>query len=132
MAVVSSYDLGYENLNDTLYLLQKMIETITKLPKWNGHLYNWYNTEDLKPLSPKYVSTVDSGNFVGYLYVLKQFLEEIRMKTVEKQNEKQSKTADNAEQIEMMIMQLENIIENTRFEALYDNENEIFSIGYNV
>ena len=30
----------------------------------------------MKPLNPKYISTVDSGNFVGYLYVTKVFLEE--------------------------------------------------------
>ena len=45
-----------------------------RLSKWNGHLYNWYNIENLEPLIPRYVSTVDSGNFIGYLYVLKQFL----------------------------------------------------------
>ena len=28
----------------------------------------------MEPLYPRYVSTVDSGNFVGYLYVVKQFL----------------------------------------------------------
>ena len=27
-----------------------MLETIEKLPKWNGHLYNWYNTTNLVPL----------------------------------------------------------------------------------
>ena len=51
-----------------------MLETIEKLPKWNGHLYNWYNTLTLEPLIPRYISTVDSGNLVGYLYVLKTFL----------------------------------------------------------
>ena len=77
LAVVSSYDLGYENLEDTISLLSKMIEIIAKLQKWNGHLYNWYDLTTLEPLSPKYVSTVDSGNFIGYLYTLKQFLQDI-------------------------------------------------------
>ena len=40
------------------------MNTIMSLEKWNGHLYNWYNTKTLCPLLPKYVSTVDSGNFV--------------------------------------------------------------------
>lgn len=82
LAVMASYDLKFENLEDTLNLLYKMLETISGLTKWNGHLYNWYNIETLEPLIPKYVSSVDSGNFVGYLYVLKQFLiekERIRM-----------------------------------------------------
>ncbi len=78
LAVVASYDLGYESLEDTINLLSKMIDTISKLQKWNGHLYNWYDLQTLKPLVPKYVSTVDSGNFVGYLYTLKQFLEDVQ------------------------------------------------------
>ena len=81
LAVISSYDLKFENLDNTINLLEKMINTITELPKWNGHLYNWYDIKDLKPLEPKYVSSVDSGNFIGYLYVLKEFLEEIKYKT---------------------------------------------------
>ncbi len=177
ISVISSYDLGYENLQDTLNLLQKMLETVIKLSKWNGHLYNWYNIETLEPLTPKYVSTVDSGNFIGYLYVLKQFLEEIKVESVEKQEEKLSKVVDikeeqkitttdteedkkedeeratvsinindreqeitnitkeneiDIEQINLMIEQIDNLIQNTRFEYLYSEENKIFSIGYNV
>ena len=60
-----------------------MIETISNLQKWNGHLYNWYNTKTLEPLIPTYVSSVDSGNFVGYLYVTKQFLEEVKDKELQ-------------------------------------------------
>ena len=78
LAVSSSYDMGYESLEDTIQLLSKMIDTISRMQKWNGHLYNWYDIQTLEPLVPKYVSTVDSGNFVGYLYTLKQFLEDIR------------------------------------------------------
>ena len=75
LSVVASYDLKYETKENTINLLEKMINSIVKLPKWNGHLYNWYNIKTLLPLIPRYVSSVDSGNFVGYLYVLKQFFE---------------------------------------------------------
>ena len=129
LAVISSYDLKYENLQDTLNLLEKMLETISKLDKWNGHLYNWYNIENLKPLVPKYVSTVDSGNFVGYLYTLKQFLEEIKVDNVEKGTQKEDEIVD---KIKMMIDTINNLIENTDFSKLYSKENKIFSIGYNV
>ena len=132
LAVASSYDLGYENLQDTLNLLQKMLDTISKLSKWNGHLYNWYNIENLTPLIPRYVSTVDSGNFIGYLYVLKQFLEDVKVENVEKRERKTDKTVNNLEQIDMMIHQINSIIQNTNFQYLYSEENKIFSIGYNV
>ncbi|MEP7241671.1 MAG: glucoamylase family protein, partial [Devosia sp.] len=34
------------------------------------HLYNWYDTQDLRPLDPRYVSSVDSGNLAGHLIAL--------------------------------------------------------------
>ncbi len=43
---------------------------IARLEQFHGHLYNWYDTRDLRPLDPKYVSTVDSGNLAGHLLVL--------------------------------------------------------------
>ncbi len=116
LAVVSSYDLKYENLEDTIDLLSKMINSIAKLQKWQGHLYNWYDIKTLEPLSPKYVSTVDSGNFIGYLYTVKQFLEDNLI----------------IEQVTQMLSTIDHIIENTDFKYLYSEENRIFSIGFNV
>ena len=76
LAVISAYDLKYIDEEKTLEMLEKMLFTIEKMPKWNGHLYNWYNTLNLEPLFPRYISTVDSGNLVGYLYIVKTFLQE--------------------------------------------------------
>ena len=44
--------------------LKNIFNTIKMLSKWNGHLYNWYTINTLEPLKPRYISTVDSGNFV--------------------------------------------------------------------
>ena len=41
-----------------------------KLERYRGHFYNWYDTHDLRPLDPKYISTVDSGNLAGHLLAL--------------------------------------------------------------
>lgn len=76
LAVISAYDLQYIELEKAIDLIGKIINTIESLVKWNGHLYNWYNIKTKEPLNPRYVSTVDSGNLVGYLYVTKAFLEE--------------------------------------------------------
>ena len=110
LAVISSYDLGYETQKNTLELLNKMIDTIYNLQKWNGHLYNWYNIETLEPLRPRYISSVDSGNFVGYLYVVKQFLI---------QNGQEDTRIDE-------------LIEHTDFTKLYNEKMQLFSVGYNV
>ena len=86
-----------------------------KLDKWNGHLYNWYNIKTMKPLNPRYISTVDSGNFVGYLYVTKMFLEE-----------------QNREDLADTINEITSMIDNTDFSKLYSKEHRLFSIGFNI
>lgn len=116
LSVISSYDLKYENIEDTINLLSKMLEKINMLEKWNGHLYNWYNLETLKVLeNNKYISTVDSGNFVGYLYVLKEFLNNI------KDNNKEIQENINVK-ITEMLEKVEKIINTTDFSKLYDEK----------
>ena len=139
LAVVSSYDLGFESLESTIDLLYKMLDTISKMQKWNGHLYNWYDIKTLNPLIPKYVSTVDSGNFIGYLYTLKQFLNNIKNgENVEKEDKTADNNVDNnvdnnmMEKINIMLNLVNTLISNTDFKYLYSKENRIFSIGFNV
>ena len=78
LSIISAYDLEFESLENSIELLKKIIDVIYELPKWNGHLYNWYNTKTKAPLIPRYVSTVDSGNFVGYMYTTRSFLQRYR------------------------------------------------------
>ena len=107
LAVISSYDLKFENLEDTLNLLEKIINCVYNLPKWNGHLYNWYNIKTKEPLYPRYVSTVDSGNLVGYMYTTKTFLQDILDKNKDKQ------------ELNDLIEKLDKMIEETDFKILY-------------
>ena len=64
LSIVSAMDFEFITFSKGIELLEKSMNTIENLCKWNGHLYNWYNTLTLEPLNPKYISTVDSGNFV--------------------------------------------------------------------
>ncbi|MGE5633264.1 MAG: GH36-type glycosyl hydrolase domain-containing protein [Caulobacteraceae bacterium] len=74
VSIMSARDMGYICTIDMLDRINKTIATIEKLKKWKGHLYNWYDTVTLEVLRPNYISTVDSGNFIGYLMTLKQGL----------------------------------------------------------
>ncbi|MCM0650836.1 cyclic beta 1-2 glucan synthetase [Clostridium swellfunianum] len=71
-----AYDLGYIGINETVERLDKILKGMEALEKYKGHFYNWYDTVTAKPLNPKYVSTVDSGNLVGYLWLAAESLEE--------------------------------------------------------
>ncbi len=77
MAVVSAWDLGYLSAGECLTRLEHTIETLQKLPRYRGHFFNWYDTQSLAPLAPLYVSTVDSGNFIGYLMTITSALQSI-------------------------------------------------------
>jgi len=77
LATLSAYDLGYLGQSELLTRLTNHLNTIQKMRKHRGHLFNWYSTRDTQPLEPLYVSTVDSGNFVAALIVVRQTLEEL-------------------------------------------------------
>ena len=116
LAIISAYDLGFINLKEAIEYINKIIETVSMLSKWNGHLYNWYNIKNLNPLLPRYVSSVDSGNFIGYLYIVKQFLIENKDKC----------------DIENLLNNIISIIENTDFSYLYSSKEKLLSVGFNL
>jgi cellobiose phosphorylase len=82
LATLTARDMGYIGTTELLDLTEKTVSTIESLPKWNGHLYNWYNTQTLKAMHPMYVSTVDSGNLAGSLLALEQGLREYQKQPV--------------------------------------------------
>ena len=48
----------------------RTFETLSRMERYRGHFLNWYDTRSLAPLSPRYVSMVDSGNLAANLLVL--------------------------------------------------------------
>ncbi len=110
-SIISAYKLGFIDKAQAISLLEKIINTVKSLEKWNGHLYNWYNIETKQKLYPYFVSTVDSGNFVAALIVLNQFF---------------------IEKLEFdLAREVSKIIEKTNFKSLYI-EKDVFSIGYDL
>ena len=76
LANLAARDFGYITLSKVQERIKRTLQTLEGLDHWKGHLYNWYDTQSLVPLEPRYVSTVDSGNFVLYLLTLKSGLAE--------------------------------------------------------
>ena len=74
LASLSARDFGYITTGQFIDRTTKTISTMKKMERYKGHFYNWYDTETLNPLLPKYISTVDNGNLVGHLLVLRQEL----------------------------------------------------------
>lgn len=72
LANLSAYDFGYITTSTLLDRTEKTFSTLKKLERQSGHFYNWYDTQNLRVLNPRYISTVDSGNFAGHLLTLRQ------------------------------------------------------------
>lgn len=82
LANLAARDFGYLPLSKMQDRIKCTLQILEELDHWKGHLYNWYDTQSLAPLEPRYVSTVDSGNFVLYLLTLKAGLSETLNKSL--------------------------------------------------
>ena len=71
LANLSAYDFGYIPAGQLIERTAKAFHTMEALERHQGHFYNWYDTQSLKPLPPTYISTVDSGNLAGHLLTLR-------------------------------------------------------------
>jgi cyclic beta-1,2-glucan synthetase len=67
LSIVAARDFGWCGLRDALDRIEATLGTLSRMATLHGHLYNWYDTQDLRPLEPRYVSSVDSGNLAAHL-----------------------------------------------------------------
>ena len=70
LSVAAARDFGWLGTDEAAERLEMTLGTMGRLARFRGHFYNWYDTSDLRPLDPPYVSTVDSGNLAGHLITL--------------------------------------------------------------
>ncbi|HSD42064.1 MAG TPA: glucoamylase family protein [Burkholderiales bacterium] len=70
LSAVSARDFGWTGTIEVVDRLEATLATMGRLQRFRGHFYNWYDTRDLRPLEPQYVSSVDSGNLAGHLIAL--------------------------------------------------------------
>ncbi len=114
LSIVSAYDLKYINESEAVSKIKNVTSTIKRLPKFKGNLYNWYDINTLQPLG-RYISSVDSGNFVACLISTVEFL-----KGTDQTSAKH------------LISTIERLIYETDFTFLYNEDMDLFSIGYNA
>ena len=77
LANLAAYDFGYLPTGTLASRTAQTLRTMNELERYCGHFYNWYDTQTLQPLSPRYVSTVDSGNLAGHLLTLSAGLRQL-------------------------------------------------------
>ncbi|MCL2081069.1 MAG: hypothetical protein FWH16_03100 [Oscillospiraceae bacterium] len=115
LSAIAAMDLGLADTETILRFFDKMLSGAEQLQKWNGHLYNWYDTATLQPLRPMCVSTVDSGNFAGYLLTAQAALSELN----------DAAAQDLAGRAGALYDAMD-------FRPLYDKRRQLFYIGYDL
>ncbi len=70
LANLTAWDFGYVSQDRVIRRSLATLDTLDRMEHFRGHLYNWYDTQTLQPLNPRYVSSVDSGNMAAHLVTL--------------------------------------------------------------
>ena len=110
LCCLAAADLDFISREKAAELLGHMLDTLEGLPKWRGHLFNWYDTATAQAMSPRYVSTVDGGNLCGCLIALREGLAEWGEEALAARAGALAGAMD--------------------FSLLYDRERRLFFIGY--
>ncbi|MBC7867051.1 MAG: cyclic beta 1-2 glucan synthetase, partial [Gloeobacteraceae cyanobacterium ES-bin-316] len=86
LSYLTANDFGYISIGETINRAGNTLNTMQRMERYRGHFYNWYDTETLAPLHPRYISTVDSGNLAGHLVTMQQGLLELADKKIITEN----------------------------------------------
>lgn len=114
VSFLAARDLGFITSQELHLRLSMSMNSIERLEKYKGNLLNWYNTKDLTPLNPIFVSTVDSGNFLCCLTALKEGLKEY---------------VSECPQLAEIIARVLKIIGETDLSVLYSKKRSLFYTG---
>jgi len=121
LASCCAREFGWIDTRALAERLMATLDTIDRMEKHQGHLYNWYDTQSLRLLPPAYVSAVDSGNFAGHLLAVAQACRSFA-------------AADGswAAQLEALARRCEVLCNGMDFRGLYDAKRHLFHIGLRV
>ncbi|WP_439606413.1 GH36-type glycosyl hydrolase domain-containing protein [Hydrogenophaga sp.] len=77
LSVACARQFGWIGTQDLLARLEATLASLQQMERHRGHFLNWYDTQTLQPLLPRYVSTVDSGNLCAELLAVAQACTEL-------------------------------------------------------
>jgi cyclic beta-1,2-glucan synthetase len=123
LSVACAHRLGWVGIDELLLRLQSTLASVDRLERHRGHLLNWYDTQTLLPLLPRYVSTVDSGNFSGHVLTLAQACAEWAA---------QPQAPTHQAQLLALATRCEQLAWQADFGFLYHRKRQLLHIGYRV
>ena len=69
---LAAADLGFLTLPEFVADTERTFDSIDRMPRHDGQMYNWYDTRTLEAVKPRFISAVDNGNLVCALWTIKQ------------------------------------------------------------
>lgn len=118
LSLCAARKLHLMDSDEMLTRMRQTVETLEKMEKWHGNLYNWYDISTLAPLPPKFVSSVDAGNLAICLMAAAQCAR------------KYMQEADRA--VRDVPERLDRLQREMKLNRLYDKKEELFYIGCNA
>ncbi len=109
-------DFNFITTEEMCRRINRSLSSVEKLEKYKGNLLNWYSTENLKTLPPRFVSSVDSGNFLCCLTAVKEGIKEY---------------AGECAEIEKIVKRLEKVIGSADLSVMFNSQRKLFCIGIN-
>lgn len=123
LAACCAREFGWIDTAALLARLAATLDTVERMHKHQGHLFNWYDTLTLRPLPPDYVSSVDSGNFAGHLVAVAQACRAFAAEGCQPHE---------APALEALAGRCDALHAGMDFSGLYDPKRHLFHIGLRV
>jgi len=127
LATLAAHDLGFIDTAELVARVDATLGALEGLELLEGHPFNWYDTQSLAPLTPRYVSTVDSGNLAGALMTLAAGLRQLGR---EPAADGGPRAGQPAERLERLAARAAAFADGMGFAFLYDPQRHLFAVGY--
>lgn len=121
VSALAAHDLGLIKLQQLADLVTSNLDTWESLPQHRGHHFNWYDTQTLQPLTPRYISTVDSGNLLACLLTVQQGFRDLAAR-------QRGSLRDQLNRISKRCARMAQAME---FRFLFNSDRKLFHIGMN-
>ncbi|MBF0300674.1 MAG: phosphorylase, partial [Oligoflexia bacterium] len=83
LSIIAARDFGWIGIQEMVHRLENTLNSMKKLPRHQGHFFNWYQTNTGNALEPRYISSVDNGNLTGHLIVAQELKEILKRPLIE-------------------------------------------------
>ncbi|MBT2333733.1 hypothetical protein J7E49_07430 [Variovorax paradoxus] len=123
LATCCAREFGWIDTAALLARITATLDSVDRMQKHQGHLFNWYHTLTLQLLPPAYVSSVDSGNFAGHLVAVAQACRAFAAEGCQSHEEPA---------LETLAQRCDALHAGMDFSGLYDPKRHLFHIGLRV